>query len=403
VRRNNRSSIGRLVVYAIVDRASGIVLSIYITLSTGQWDEAARAILICVEDKVDLCAQHSIKITPEKWPVNHLFDTLISDKGEIDSWKATPIGTGLGIKLIHTLSKRPDTKGGIEAFMKVINYLLLRKAPGATTGLRQRCTEDARVTAIYDFEQVNTLLHAFVVLWNQRIRHRQPLTKGMVAAGVLPVPSKIWKWAEDSGCLRTANLEETRMHLLPWHEASITEYGFSIKGLKYLIPDVDPKTPWGIEANEWLAKARIKRAKISLAIDPSTVGHVWFRHAVRGKAPVLIKCHLSPGQDGFYNFSWEEYRLFREKIKTGLKDYKNGELARVKDELSAIVKSVTREAAEKTAAARDGLTKAAQIIGINENRRAEIEERSKAKPASDDNIVKINFKEYFDPTVWGEE
>jgi hypothetical protein len=95
--------------------------------------------------------------------------------------------------------------------------------------------------------------------------------------------------------------------------------------------------------------------------------------------------------------------LFREKIKTGLKDYKNGELARVKDELSAIVKSVTREAAEKTAAARDGLTKAAQIIGINENRRAEIEERSKAKPASDDNIVKINFKEYFDPTVWGEE
>ena len=396
VNRNSRLSIGRLVVYAIVDRASGIVLSIYITLSTGKFDEAARAILICLEDKVDLCAQHGVKITHDKWPVRHLFDTLVSDKGEIDSWKATPICTGLGIKLIHTVSRRPDGKGTIEALMKVINYALFRKLPGATTGLQQRCTTDPRVTAIYDFDQVNTLLHALVVRWNQRIRKNQPMTKGMVAAGIPPIPNRIWKWAEESGCLRTANIEETRMHLLPWHEVSVTEYGFSIKGLKYLIPDIDPKTPGGVEANEWLAKARIERWKLQLAIDPSTVAHVWFRHAPKRKPPALIKCPLSPGQDGFTPFTWEEYLFFMKAEKMRTKDYMNGTLRLVDQEFKAIVKSVTDEAAHKTAAARDGLSKVDQVRGIDANRRNEADERSKPKPTAHTKAPEISFKGYFD-------
>lgn len=402
VRRNNRLSIGRLVVYAIVDRESGEILSIYLTLSTGRYEEAARAILVCLEDKVDLCAKHGVHITPDKWPAQHLFTVLVSDKGEVDSWKATPIATGLGIELIHTPGKRPDAKGMIEAVMKVINYLLYRRIPGATTGLRQRCIDDPRVEAAYDFDQANTVLHAFVVWWNQRIRKLQPRTKGMVDAGILPVPNHIWKWAEDSGCLRTFDLNAARLHLLPWHEASVTERGFAVKGLRYVVPDINPQSPYGIDANEWLASARQKRWKMQLAIDPATVAYVWFRHAPRGKPPILIQCPLAPGQDGFARLSWEEYRLAEENEKIALKVYKNTSLREAGQEFRAIFRDVTNQATALTAAKRDGMSKAEQTHGVGQNRAAEVAERTaEEQPAPVG--PRANFKPFFDDAVWGKD
>ncbi len=368
VRRGNRTSIGRLVVYAIVDRFSGMILSVYLTMSTGSWSEAARAILICLEDKREVCARANFHLAnPEDWDVAHLFWHLISDKGEIDSWKSTPIGTGLGITLEHTVRRQPDGKGTIEAVMKVINYMLFRRLPGATTGVRKRCEDDARVTASYDFDQLNELLHAFVVYWNKRVRRRQPLTHGMVEDKVLPVPNHVWKWGKENGSLRGGNLLEARKQLLPWAKASVTEYGITLKGLCFLVPDIDPGSPAGIEANEWLARAREKRWEISLGVDLSTVSYVWLRHAPRGRAPVMTQCPLAPGQEGLAGLSWEEWRIRRYEGKLTLKDYKEGILRAAEEDFAAVASKLAGDAKAKTSAARKGLSKSEQKAGITHN------------------------------------
>lgn len=405
VRRRDRTSIGRLAVYAIVDRFSGMILSVYLTMSTGSWEEAARAILTCMEDKREVCARANYRLPkPEDWAVAHSFRLLISDKGEVDSWKSTPIGTGLGIKIKHTIRKRPDGKGTIEAVMKVINYMLYRRLPGATTGIRRRCEDDPRVTAEYDFDQLNELLHAFVVYWNKRIRRRQPMTKGMFDDGVIPAPNHIWKWGADNGCLRAPNLANARLQLLPWQTASVTEHGFVLQGLRYLIPDIDPGSPQGIEANEWLAKARQERWEIPLGIDLSTVSFVWLRHAARGRAPIMTQCPLAPGQDGYAHLSWEEWRLHRQSLKITLDAYKKGELRAAEENFAAVAARLAEEAAAKTGAARQGLSKADQKSNVGANRDHEKREHgatalSTGQAAKTTNVVRA----YFDKDSWPQD
>jgi hypothetical protein len=405
VRRRNRTSIGRLVVYAIVDRYSGMILSVYLTMSTGSWEEAARAILICMEDKREVCARANFHLEkPEDWDVANGVWHLISDKGEIDSWKSTPITNGLGITLEHTIRRRPDGKGTVEAVMKIINYMLFRRLLGATTGIRKRCEDDARVKASYDFDQLNALLHAFVIYWNKRIRRRQPLAPGMVEDNVIPVPNHVWKWGKDNGCLRAADIENAKLQLLPWAQASVTEYGFILKGLRYLIPDVDAGSPDGIEANEWMAKARQNRWKIQLGVDLNTVSYVWLRHAPRGKAPVMTKCPLAPGQEGFADLSWEEWRLHRAAEKQTLKAYQQGELRAAQENFAAIAIRLAAEAEPQTRAARSGLSQTDQKANIRANREAEKAEKTSidspsAKPVSTNRPP----MSYFNDEAWPED
>jgi len=227
------------------------------------------------------------------------------------------------------------------------------------------------------------------------------MTKGMVDAGVLPVPNKIWQWAEASGCLRTFDLQEARQQLFGWAEASVTERGFVLQKLRYLIPDLDPVSPDGIDAAEWLASARQRRWKVPLGVDPSTVSHVWLRYAPRGKAPKLIRCPLAAGQDGYEGLSWEEYRLVREKEKTGVKTYEETALRAAGGEFRAICRDVAHNAAALTDAQRAGQSKSAQTDGIARNRAAEQAERNgqAASPPVPGPVAKSTA--YFDKAVWG--
>lgn len=260
------------------------------------------------------------------------------------------------------------------------------------------------MTAAYDFDELNELLHAFVVYWNKRVRCRQPFTKGMYDDNVLQTPTRVWKWGAENGCLRAADLANARQQLLPWEKASVTEHGFVLHGLRYLVPDVDPTSPHGIEANEWLAKAREQRWKIDLGIDLSTVSFVWLRHAPRGKAPVMTQCPLAPGQDGFAHLSWEEWRLYKQSQKETLDSYKKGELRGAEENFAAVAKRLGEEALAKTSDARHGMSKSDQTAGISDNRSQEqAVTKTDALPAGGTAGERNNPLAYFDRSAWPED
>jgi hypothetical protein len=255
VTRCGRLSIGRFAVYAIVDRQCGAIMSAYLTMASGSAHEAGRAILLCLEDKVELCARYGLKIERNQWDMQALMRELTCDRGEIDSWKATGLGTGLGIHLEYCPARRPDLKGTIESFFRVLRFLL-RRLRGGTSGFRERLKDHPNVTAIYDFDQVYKLVLMLAVAFNARIRRRQALSTGMVASGTLPIPNEIWKWGKDRGCMRETPIEDARLGALPVHFGSVTAEGIKIKKLRYVVPDFDPASPDGIDANEWLVRAR---------------------------------------------------------------------------------------------------------------------------------------------------
>ncbi len=175
VARGSRLSFGRLIVYAVSDAHCGALLSGYATLFSGSVKEAGAALVQCLEDKVDLCAKYGLKITRDQWDMQSLPVELRCDKGEINSWKATGLGTALGMKLEFCPSRRPDMKGTVESFFRVLGYEM-RRLRGGTSGMRERLKDHPNVTAIYDFDQLQRLIFTLIIRFNARVRRRQALT-----------------------------------------------------------------------------------------------------------------------------------------------------------------------------------------------------------------------------------
>lgn len=387
VRRGNRLSIGRFIIYVVIDKFSGQILSVHLSMHSGRFDEAARAILLCLEDKVELCAKYGLKIEKGDWDVADLFNELVTDKGEVDSFKASPIGTGLGIHVEHTPGRRPDQKGTCESFFRIVRWLL-RRLRGATSGFRQRLEKDPRITAIYDFDDIYHMLLALVVKMNGRVRRRQALPEGLDVVGVLNVPKDLWAWAKESGCTRQFSLETARLQLMPCLHCSVTAEGIYLsaskvrtlnaRGLENLgvIPPSDDAEddgaklkstnpdrllyalPKELNAEEWLVEGRAQAFPVEISVDTAGVDVVYLRHRRQGEAPKLYPLHLAEGQDAWKGLSWQEFCILSTQRRRNLRQYTEGEQRILSAWFNKVIGDRTSLAARKTAEARDGMTDA---------------------------------------------
>lgn len=366
VARGSRLSVGRFVIYVVVDVFSGMILSIYLTVGEAKYYEASRAILRCLEDKGELFARYGSCFTGDHWPVSCLPPEIRSDKGEIDSWKAQGLIKFSGVQIEYCASKRPDQKGTCESFFAVARWLL-RRLRGGTSGMKERLKDHPNVTSIYDFDQVYRVLLNLVVKFNARIRRRQALRPGMLADGVIPVPNKIWQWAQERGCIRPYSIENARIETLPGLEANVTAEGIRIRGLHYLVPNAT-----GIDANDWLINARVKAFPEHFAIDPATVNFVYLlRKLPDGKTEALV-CNLGPEDKGWLDFSWQEYETKKKQRRADITEYLEGEQRLIFATAEADNRKLTAHAAAATKAAREGMSMAEQIRGTEPRRADEI-------------------------------
>ena len=372
VARGSRLAVGRLVLYAIADVGSGLVQSVYCTLNSASVEEAGHAIMVCMEDKVELCARVGLVITPEMWNSTSLFRELRSDKGEIESWKASGLVSHVGLKLEHCPARRGDLKGTIESFFNIVRWRM-RKLRGATAGHRERLKDHPNVTAIYDMNQLTRLLYATAIEWNWRKRRRQARTEGMVADQVAAVPQLLFNWAEERGCMRQVEMDTLRIGALPTYFASVTVEGITIDGLRFLVPEFEPLAPDGIQPNAWMMEAKRRTWEVEVGIDRSTVDFIWLRHRRPGKKVAVIRCEISSEHSGFKGLTWSEYEFYSGRIKAN-SAAASGIRSNIKAWALAVVADTTVEAKATTEAAREGLSATAQIGGASE--RKEMEKQS---------------------------
>jgi hypothetical protein len=197
-----------------------------------------------------------------------------------------------------------------------------------------------------------------------------------------PTPNNIWAYAAKMGMLREMELDRARIHVLPFETAAVTERGIEKEGLRFEVPDFNAELPGGIAANQWLVVARKKRWKVDLGIDSATVGHVWLRHAPKGCPPMLLRCHLAPGQEPYAALTWAEYRLEKAQATAAIKAYIEGPRREAVAVFDAIVDQTIAEASAVTKSAVADLPKSKRTNGAAQNRAAEARERT--------NKVRIN-------------
>jgi hypothetical protein len=397
VRRGKRTSLGTITVYVIIDVFTGMVMSLYVTLGNASTEEANRAILICLEDKVELCKRYGVIIEAKDWAVKHIMGILTCDRGELNSWKASSLVRGLGCRLKTTRSRFARDKGTIESFNAKIKALM-RTLAGGVEIYPRRGEKSPHIEAIFDLDQVYALLLELVIRHNAVLRANQPLSEDMVGAMLhhCPTPNALWDYGERHGTLRVFNLEEARLHVLPFVKASVTERGIQFEGLRYQVPTFDAGQPGGIDANHWLAEARKKRWPVDLLVDPATVNHVWLRHAPQGIAPLTLKCPLSePQVASVGGLPWSMYRAIRHTAQIAKAGYREDQQRIANTLFSGAIKRITAEAREMTNAARAGVSKAALKRNIAENRAAEQAERAAAAAPAPVPVTAWEFQEDF--------
>ncbi len=81
--RDPRLIIGRPIIYVVVDTFSRLVVGFTVGLEGPSWRSAVLAFTNVTTDKVEFCASMGLEIMPDEWPVEHLPEPVLADRGEL--------------------------------------------------------------------------------------------------------------------------------------------------------------------------------------------------------------------------------------------------------------------------------------------------------------------------------
>jgi hypothetical protein len=188
----------------------------------------------------------------------------------------------------------------------------------------------------------------------------------MDEAGIVPVPTELWKFGKAYRCLpRTLDLPLVRLNLLPQATARVTQRAIEFRGLDYTCE----------KASEWCAQAGLRKRKsytISVSHHPGLVDYIY---VYEGESSVTT-CHLAGPHQKFQGLCWKEVEEAIEAAKLRIDEYEQAKLQQ-RVERSAAIEEQVRQARAEVEANRRGMSKRAIQEGGGEKREQESRQQSK--------------------------
>lgn len=366
VSRYNRNwIIGRPVIYFCIDRFSRMITGLYVGLEGPSWNGAMNALANSVSNKVDFCKEYDIEITEEQWPVQHLCDTLMADRGELEGSLAESLISSLHIKVQNSGPYRADAKGIIERNFRIINDKVVKPLlPGAVNPTAGRGDKNYRLDGVLDLYQMTQILIYSILQHNQSWLNNYNREEMMISDDIEPVPIKLWNWGikNRAGLLRSVSEDIVKLNLMPVKKASITESGIRLFGGLFYTSENALK-------ERLFEKARIQGSwKVEVSYDPRNLNYIYIRKE-NGRS--FEKCYLIDGQEAHKNKSVEELEFLQEVEKL-FKKQKEDEQLQLKVDLISQVESIVQEAQQMTKEQQDGAeSKTQKLKGIRKNRQIE--------------------------------
>ncbi|MFT4413350.1 Mu transposase C-terminal domain-containing protein [Fredinandcohnia humi] len=366
VSRYNRNwIIGRPVVYFCIDRFSRMITGLYVGLEGPSWNGAMNALANTVADKVEFCKSYGIAITEEQWPVHHLCDTLMVDRGELEGNLAESIISFLHIKVQNSGSYRADAKGIIERNFRAINDKVVKPLlPGAVNPTAGRGDRNYRLDGVLDLFQFTQIMIKSCLHHNQSWLSNYNREEIMIEDEVEPIPIRLWNWGlkNKAGLLRSVSEDIVKLNLMPTANAYITGKGIKFKGLFY-------------SSSSLLKEGSFERVritgsgeKIQISYDPRNLNYVYIKKE-DGKG--FEKCHLLDYQEAHKYKSFEELEYLQEYEKLQKKQ-KEDEQLQSKIDLISEIENIVQEAEKMTKEQQDGAeSKTQKLKGIRKNRQIE--------------------------------
>lgn len=297
---NRANIIGRPVIYFVVDVFSRMIAGMYVGLEGPSWAGAMMALANAVADKVPFCESYGINISESQWPCHHIPDTILADRGEMESKSVETLINALNIRVDNTPAYRADMKGIVEQFFRTVNTKTTVFLPGhVKPDMAQRGGKDYRLDAKLDIKQFTKIIIQCILNHNnEHFLEGCERTEGMIADDVEPIPVKLWEWgiSHCSGTLRTVAEDTIKLCLMPADTALVTSKGIRFKGLYYLSERA--------VFEHWFETARTRGSyRVDISYDPRDMGQIYIRNI---DGAVYERCFLADWENKWNGKSIDE-------------------------------------------------------------------------------------------------
>ena len=236
-RLNSNWIIGRPVVYMIIDTFSRRITGFYVGVEGPSWLGAMMALYNVTRNKVELCNEFGITISEEEWDCNYLPDSLIVDRGELESTKPQNLIKNLKVDVKILPPYKADWKGIVEQnFRRFNNQTIHWLEKGVVKReYRIRGEEDYRLGALLNLYEFTQIIIYSILYFNNKYMDYYERDEQMINDNVPPIPNEIWKWGikNRSGSLNSFSEEKIKLNLMPSRECSINYRGLQFQNRRY--------------------------------------------------------------------------------------------------------------------------------------------------------------------------
>lgn len=274
---NEQLSMGRPVLYVVVDVFSTCIVGMYIGFHGPDWLGAAEALINSFLDKQSFAARFGLEISKKDWPCHHLCHSINSDNGGEYSLKniSSLLKANLGIdEWMKTRSYMGVAKAVSERKFGIFNDSFLHYQPGAIYEVR-RDEQDPSQNALWDLESLYGALISEIIFYNhtsiRENHHNFKASKMQVGMS----PQALFDFfieEEMAGGNPTTSEDEGRIRLacLPEGEAMVTPQGVRFQGLFYTSPYA--------ESAKWYFQAKnFGHFNIYIKWSRSSVNSIWYQ------------------------------------------------------------------------------------------------------------------------------
>ncbi len=357
--------IGRPAIYVVIDKFSRMICGYYVGLETGSYAGAMMALLNTATDKVEFCKQYGIDILKKEWPIQHLPETILADRGELEGGNIDNLINTLNISVQNTPSYQAELKSTVERFFGLNNDRVKPFMPGAVDlDGRERGDKDYRLNAKLDLYHFNQIMIK-AILYHNNYYHLDYYKREemMVEDEVTCIPTHLFNWGIENrgGTLRSVSEDILKLALMPSDSATVTAKGIKYKDMYYASKEM--------LKNQMFVRARKNGWwKVKISYDPRNMDYIY----VLGDIPNdYEKCYMIDDNSRYHNKVIEEieYLLAVEKInKIKVKDSE----AQAKTQLIAEIEDIISKADDDFNKEMDANESDRQRVkNIRENRKTE--------------------------------
>ncbi|MCL2427229.1 MAG: Mu transposase C-terminal domain-containing protein [Oscillospiraceae bacterium] len=387
---NRANIIGRPVIYFVIDTFSRMVTGMYIGLEGPSWTGSMMALANSASDKVLYCANYGVTISDEEWPCCHIPDSILADRGEMESKSVETLINALNVRVDNTPAFRADMKSVVERWFLTINIKTTVFLPGhVKPDMAQRGGRDYRLDAKLDIRQFTRIMIQCVLNHNNKhYLENFKRTELMVADGVKPIPKELWSWGirNYSGQLRKVAADTIKLCLMPTDTALVTAKGIRFKGLHYLSERA--------ALEHWFETARAKGSfKVAISYDPRDMKNIYIYDK---NSAMLEKCYLTDWESKWIGKCLDEL-LQQQAEERALRNQNKRQDLQSSVDLHTEIEKVVTEAEEMAKQTVLPISKRERTSHIHNNRAAEKEQIRKEEAFSIGDIPKPHSTQIPEP------